>query len=329
MAAPDGLGLAGGGLVAGALAWAGLIWRIRWREAAILRLYPPLGRMVPVAGGEVHALTLGAGPDLVVIHGASGQMRDLLPLMKRLARHFRVTGFDRPGLGHSTALAGGKVSAQDQARQLAEAAAALGIKHPIVLGQSYGGTVALAWGLGVTGEEAASALVLVSAPALPWPGGGLDWWYRLTATRLGRLLGPPLATALVSDPYLERLMPGLFAPDPPPPQYARSTGAALALPRRAMAANADQVNALHAEVGAMQGRYPQLDLPVELIHGAEDPIVPPGIHAQPLAGLLPQAHLTLLPGKGHMPHHSAPEAVEAAALRAATRAGWTLAGPSS
>lgn len=296
--------------------------RVWWRETAIRRRYPPLGVIVRVAGRRVHAMTMGEGRDLVLIHGASGQLRDLLPLMRRLAPEFRVTAFDRPGLGHSESLGAAGISPAAQARHLAEAAAQLGIVAPIVLGQSYGGTVALGWGLEVTGPLAASALVLVSAPALPWPGG-LDWWYRLTETRLGRVLAVPLATALVSDAWLDRMMPGLFAPTPHPAGYAAETGAALALPRGTLAENARQVNALHAHVSAMAGDYPRLGLPVELIHGAADPIVPLEIHALPLSGLLPQARLTVLPDAGHMPHHTHVEAVVDATRRAAARAGWT------
>jgi pimeloyl-ACP methyl ester carboxylesterase len=40
-----------------------------------------------------------------------------------------------------------------------------------------------------------------------------------------------------------------------------------------------------------------------------------------MARLLPDATLTELPGIGHMPHHVAPAAVEAAILRAAARGG--------
>ena len=101
------------------------------------------------------------------------------------------------------------------------------------------------------------------------------------------------------------------------------------MPHRTMAANARQVNGLYAHVTAMQSRYSTLHLPVELVHGVEDKIVPAAIHSERLVDLLPDAHLTLLPGHGHMPHHTNHEAVVAAALRAAHRAGWTLAGPSA
>ena len=296
-----------------------LALRIKAREAEIQRLYPPIGQMVSVAGRRVHALTMGSGPDVVLIHGASGQLRDLVDLMQHLAPRFRVTAFDRPGLGYSQSLGLKGVAPGAQARHLAEAASQLGLRNPIVLGQSYGGTVALAWALHVTGPLAAAALVLVSAPSLPWPGK-LDWWYQLTDTRLGRMIGPPLATALVTDGYLESLMPGLFAPNPEPPGYAKATGAALALPRSNMEANALQVNGLYAHVVTMQGQYPGLTLPIELLHGVHDKIVPPHIHSEPLAALIASSRLTLLADAGHMPHHTHPQEVVDAVTRAALRA---------
>ena len=295
-----------------------LMWRIRSREGEIYRLYPPLGQFVTVAGRRVHAVTMGNGHDLVLIHGASGQLRDLADLMQHLSPRFRVTAFDRPGLGYSDSLGIAGVAPAAQAHHLAEAAAQLGITSPIVLGQSYGGTVALAWALAVTGAQKPAALVLVSSPSLPWPGK-LDWWYQLTDTWIGRLFGVPMATAFVTDGYLESVMPRLFAPTPPPTGYARTTGAALALPRRNMASNAMQVNGLFAHVTAMKGQYPGLTLPVELVHGADDTIVPLHIHSQPFSAMVASSHLTVLPGAGHMPHHTHMDAVVDAVTRAAAR----------
>jgi pimeloyl-ACP methyl ester carboxylesterase len=296
----------------------GLGARLLWRALHIRRRYPPIGHIIPLGRHRVHALSLGEGPDLVMIHGSSGQLRDLMPLIRRLSRHFRVTAFDRPGMGHSTPIGAEGISPAGQARHLAEAAAQLGIRAPLVLGQSYGGTVALAWALDVKGPQAASGLVLLAAPSLPWQGN-LDWWYRLTATRLGRLLAVPLAAALVTEAHVERMIPGLFAPSLPPDHYTEEIGALLALDRGALGVNADQINALLAHITRMEAAYTRLDLPIEMIHGAQDPIVPLALHSEPLAARLPSARLEILPDAGHMPHHTHPEAVEAACLRAKAR----------
>lgn len=69
----------------------------------------------------------------------------------------------------------------------------------------------------------------------------------------------------------------------------------------------------------MEPNYPKLTLPVEIIHGSADTTVPIDIHAIPLSKRLPNAHLTVLDGIGHMPHHSNPDEIVAAIKRAASR----------
>ena len=69
----------------------------------------------------------------------------------------------------------------------------------------------------------------------------------------------------------------------------------------------------------MERRYRDLSLPVEMVHGTADTIVPVDIHANVLIDMLPNGNLPLLDGIGHMPHHADPEAVVAAIDRAAAR----------
>ncbi|SIS73239.1 Pimeloyl-ACP methyl ester carboxylesterase [Phaeovulum vinaykumarii] len=299
--------------------------------------------MIAVAGGRVHARVLGSGGrDLVMIHGASGNLEDFtLGLAQDLARDFRVVLFDRPGLGHST---GGAemVAPQAQAGRLMAAAAALDLRAPIVLGHSYGGAVALAWALATRGagdaappapptpplppslppsvaaSVAASALVLVSAAAMPWPGG-LGPLYPLMASGLGRHVLAPMVAAYAGRAQIEAALASVFAPQAVPPGYGAHLGVRLSTRASVQHMNARQVNGLKPHLRAMAQGYGGLDLPVEMVHGTADVIVPPAIHARPLARLLPAAHLRELPGVGHMPHHVAPEAVAAAVRRAAGR----------
>jgi pimeloyl-ACP methyl ester carboxylesterase len=302
------------GILIAALVVAGLThWRASAREAAAEAAYPPSGDFVTVDGRRLHFEMKGSGPDLVLIHGASGSLRDLtFALRDRLTDRYRVTVVDRPGLGHSDPLP--EVSLRAQARHIAAGLAQLGVRDPVVLGQSYGGAVALAWAL----EGGPRALVLVASPSLPWPGT-LDPWYRLTATPVGRALAVPLASAFVPQSYVAATTASVFVPDPVPPGYEAHLGAELALRRRTLAANTAQVNALRAELVTMEPRYPGLTLPVELVHGSADTIVPLAIHSGPLATRLPNARLTVIDGAGHMPHHSHPDVVIEAIDRAALR----------
>jgi pimeloyl-ACP methyl ester carboxylesterase len=288
-------------------------WRASAREAAAETAYPALGGFVTVEGQRIHYVMQGNGPDLVLIHGASGSVRDFtFALMDRLAKDYRVIAVDRPGLGHSDPIP--DISLAAQARVIRDAVAQLGADSPIVLGQSYGGAVALAWAL----DGGPTALVLVGAPSLPWPGT-LDPWYRITSTPVGRAFATPLAAAFVPESYIRSATATVFTPAAVPPGYEAHIGLPLIIRRATLATNTAQVNALRAELVTMEPHYAGLTLPIELIHGSADTIVPLDIHSSPLAKLLPNATLTVIPGAGHMPHHSHPEVVIAAIARAALR----------
>jgi pimeloyl-ACP methyl ester carboxylesterase len=266
----------------------------------------------------VHADISGSGPDLVLLHGASGNTRDFtFDLAGRLAARYRVIAFDRPGLGWSDDAGQAGISPQGQARILREAARQLGAERPVILGHSYGGAVALAWAL--QDADGTGALVLLAGASMPWPGG-LGGWYSLTSSRLGRAVAVPLVSAFAPPSRTGEAIAGIFAPDPVPAGYADYVGAGLTLRPASLGTNARQVNGLRPFIVEMSQAYAQLAVPVEIVHGSADTIVPASIHAIPLGTLLPDAALTLLPGIGHMPHHADPVAVVAAIDRAAARA---------
>lgn len=301
-------------LLLAALALGGVThWRASAREAAALAAHPPTGSFVVIDGRRLHYEMSGSGPDVVLIHGASGSLRDLTyGLRDRLTDRYRVTVVDRPGLGHSDPLP--EVSLAAQARVIKAGLDQIGVRNPVVVGQSYGGAVALAWAL----QGGPRALVLVGSPSLPWPGK-LNPWYRVTSTAVGRALAVPLASAFVPQSYVAAATTGVFAPDPVPEGYVAWLDTPLILRRDTLATNAAQINALRAELVTMQGGYPALTLPVELVHGTADTIVPLAIHSAPLSTVLPNATLTVIDGAGHMPHHSHTQTVIDAIDRAALR----------
>jgi len=294
-------------------------WRASARKAAAEERYPPEGRFVEVGGHPVHYVQRGAGPDVVLIHGASGNTRDMtFAFADRLADRYRVTVFDRPGHGYTPRLAQAGVTVADQARLLSEAALALGVTRPVVVGQSFGGAVAMAWA--VHHPERAAAVVSVAGATHPWEGT-LD---RLYATLALPWIGRPLAwliAAWVPMDFVERQVAGVFAPQAEPPGYAGHIGLGLVMRPRNILANAHQRTDLRAELRAQRKAYPDLAMPIEIVHGTADTIVGLQVHAEKLADEAPKARLTRLPGIGHMPHHADPGATAAAIDRAAERAG--------
>ncbi|MBY6115663.1 alpha/beta hydrolase [Mameliella alba] len=286
--------------------------------------WPPVGQFVEVGGLRVHYVQKGRGPDVVLLHGASGNLRDFtFKLVDLLAKDYRVTAFDRPGLGYTTREArfAGAFNASaetppDQAAILARAAAELGVRRPIVVGHSFGGAVAMAWGL----DQEAAAVVSLGGAIMPWPGA-LDSQYQVLGNPLGGAIVPQFVTAWYSEDRIEQAVSGIFAPQAAPPGYIQHIGPGLSLRRETIRANGRQVASLRPALVEMSKRYPGLTIPVELVHGTADTTVGYEIHTVAAAKLLPDARVTPLQGVGHMPQHARPGAVIEAINRAADRAG--------
>ncbi len=309
-----------GGLIAGCAVIADQ--RAETREARWQASHPPLGRLVAVEGRQVHVheagQPAGSAPDLVLIHGANGNLRDFtFDLVGRLEGDFRVISVDRPGMGWSDSWGEADSDPQVQARILRAALDEVGVERPVLVGHSYGAAVALCWALEAEAET--GALVLLGGASHPWPGD-LGLWYRLNGTALGRL-GRSLLAGFAPVSAAEGVLENVFAPDPVPEGYVDHFGAGLAMRRAQQANNTRQVNALLDHVSRMQPQYPGLSLPIELVHGDADTIVGVHIHSARLADEVGAARLTVIEGGGHMPHHSHPETVVEAIERAAFRAG--------
>ncbi|MGK7652914.1 alpha/beta fold hydrolase [Roseovarius sp. B08] len=297
------------------------------KERSAEDAHPPLGHLIEVDGTRVHVWVEGSGPDVVLIHGAGGNLRDFtFDLAKRLTPRYRVIAFDRPGLGYTERLPGyGGVgstegeSPREQAALLQKAARQVGVRRPVVVGHSFGGAVALAWGLNAPQET--SALVLLASVSNPWPGE-LGTFYNVTGTALGGAAAVPLITALASAERVQRSIAGTFAPQKPPRGYSDYLGPGLTLRRETLRANGQQVLGLRPHIVAMSQQYRDvLRMPVEIVHGDADDTVPLEVHSIPLSKQLRNGNLTVLEGVGHMPHHVRPRASVAAIDRAASRAG--------
>jgi len=300
------------------------VWlKARASEAQAEALFPPTGQLLDVNGHRVHAQVMGDGPDLVLLHGSGGNLRDFtLDLAPVLAQDYRVILFDRPGHGYTDRVSETGSTLKDQAHLLAAAARQLGAEKPIVLGHSFGGAVALAWA--VHEPQSISALIPLAAPSNPW-NSSLPLFYKLTSHPLTAPLVNPLIAGLVPDARVERGVASVFAPNPVPEGYLPHFGAALTLRRDALLANALQRRNLLGEITALVPQYTQISVPTEIVHGDTDITVGLSIHSELLVNQIPDAQLTALPGIGHMPQHAAPDAVIAAIHRAASRAGLRTA----
>lgn len=300
-----------------------LLWT-RIVAARARRDYPPEGRFVPVTGGRLHLVDTGMPPGggrgtVLLLHGASGNQRDMmLSLGRHLADEWRVIAPDRPGHGWSDRLAGRQAaSPARQARAIAEALRSIGAERAIVVGHSWSGTLATA--LALDHAEQVAGLVLLAPVTHPWPGG-VTWYYGVAVHPLA---GPVFRHAVVGPVgslTMRQAAASVFAPEPLPPAYARETGAALVLRPANFRANAEDVFDLLPHVEQQALRYGEIAVPLAVIAGDADGIVSTSIHARQIAAEVAGARLTILPGTGHMPHHTHRAEVLAAIDSVAARA---------
>ena len=110
---------------------------------------------------------------------------------------------------------------------------------PIVVGHSYGGAVALAWGLSQPDQTA--ALVTLGGVSNPWPGE-LDRLYKVTGSAVGGATVVPLITALAPEKRIETAVASIFRSAGAAGRlYVDYIGAELTLRREALRANGQQV----------------------------------------------------------------------------------------
>ncbi|MEO1251802.1 MAG: alpha/beta hydrolase [Pseudomonadota bacterium] len=271
---------------------------------------PMLGEAIPVMGVDMHVVTQGPrdaeAPPVVLIHGASVNLRDMkMALGDQLSEDRFVVIVDRPGRGYSERPEDGS-DLEVQARLIKGVVDALGVERPVIVGQSFGGAVALNYALQYQDEMA--GLVLLAPVSHEWPGGVA--WYNHVATTPGvgflfRRLMIPVYGALVGEGAVN----DSFAPDEPPKNYYERAGIPLLFRSGDFRANASDIVNLKDEIKEQQGRYEALSLPVAIAHGEADDTVWADIHSKALVEQIPNADLTLLPDTGHALHHSQTEII--------------------
>jgi len=282
----------------------------------------PPGAFVTSGGVRLHYVRAGAGPPLVYLHGAKGSTFDFtLSVGPRLAERYTAVAFDRPGSGYSGRAAAGGNGPDAQAAMLRAAAGRLGLERPLLVGHSLGAAVALAWALDAPDDVA--AVVALGAYALP-VSGPPSWVVRL-------LRAPPLLRAAgaigrsrFGRPLVRHAVQRAFSPTPAPAAYL-DIAPKLALQPWALRHDAEDYAAAEAGLAALRPRYAGLTVPLVIVVGAEDQVVPPSVSEQ-LHTLVPRSELVQVAGAGHLPQFSAPDAVVSAVDRAAALAGVGPAG---
>lgn len=122
-------------------------------------------RYFEVAGGRrIHAIEIGDGTPLVLLHGSGPTALQFLPLLERLAG-VRAIAVDRPGFGLSDPIDRPSEDFREAAvDSVSRVLDGLGLTETALLGNSAGGTLGLWYAL--AHPDRVTRLVLLGAPPL-------------------------------------------------------------------------------------------------------------------------------------------------------------------
>jgi pimeloyl-ACP methyl ester carboxylesterase len=263
-------------------------------------------------GRAVNYAEAGAGPVLLLVHGMGGGYENWREVIEPLARRYTVIAPDLPGHGAS-APGNGDYSIGALAVGLRDLLLALGHERATLVGHSLGGGIAMQ--LAYQFPELAERLVLVSsgglgpqvslvlrAAALP----GSELWIIATA-RTASWAGAAVGRGLAKV--------GL-CPTPDVAEVARGY-ASLADPgRRAafLATLRSVVNVSGQRIDASDRLYLAAGIPVLIIWGARDPIIPVS-HGERAHAAIAGSRLEIFHGAGHLPQLEVPARFVAALER--------------
>lgn len=313
---------------------AALVLYSSWQSLRATRTWPPEGSFVAldgVFGGQsLHYVDRGAAragvTPVVLIHGASGNLRDMSEsLVEPLSRETRVIAIDRPGHGWSARTAHPDIADPAvQARAIHEALARLGVVRPVILGHSWGASVAAAYALDF--PDGLSGLVALSGALYPWPGG-IAWYHRLVRMPLAGWLFLRMLIVPGGKILMEKGVQMNFHPDPAPDGFAATIGLPLLFRPAEFRANSEDTAGLKAHLARQSQRYGTISAPTIIVTGNADYTVSPKLHSYAFHSAVAGSELVKLKGTGHMPHYARRDLVLDAILRLARgerpRAGTT------
>jgi pimeloyl-ACP methyl ester carboxylesterase len=267
-------------------------------------------RFVDVEKLKVHYVSGGRGAQTVVmIHGNAGCLQDFeYGVIKLLAGKYRVLAFDRPGHGKSERPGSRAASVEYQATLLHKTLASLRVTDPILVGHSWGSSLALAYAMKYPGETA--GLVLLAPAAYPDDDPN---------PILRGLVGLPVlgdaslyfGKALMGSDVLKHDLEEAFSPQPVPENYLKVATSTF-LGRKQLRAYLEDEWSLNASLRRMSKHYSEIKAPVAIVTGDSDQIVSAKDNAYRLQKEIAGSKLLELPNTGHEIPVTRPESVSIA-----------------
>jgi magnesium chelatase accessory protein len=282
--------------------------QLDWNREGLIWPHREASTFTTAGGARWHVQRMGAGQrdkgSLLLLHGTGASVHSWRDLMPLLAQSHEVIAIDLPRHAFTTGHNAYAMSLPAMGREVAGLLKHLDVTPAAVIGHSAGAAIALQLGLD---HGYAGPIVGVNAALRPFPGALAQIFPAVAKTLFANPLVPRIFTGSIdlvggAEKFLWRST------------HSRIDAAGLACYRTllkhpghaggalAMMANWD-LPGLKERMGAVRN-------PVLLLHGGNDPAIPPD-WARDAQGWLPNARLDVLPGLGHLAHEEAPDKVAA------------------
>jgi pimeloyl-ACP methyl ester carboxylesterase len=257
--------------------------------------WPSLTRRLEVDGRGVNVVDSGGdGPPLLFVHGLGGAWQNWLLNMPAFMDTHRVVALDLPGFGASE-MPASEISIQGYAKTLDAVCEQLGIECPVLVGNSMGGFVGAEMALSY--PTRVERLVLVSAAGL-----STEYFQREPLLAFARLWAAATtrtgvrSEAVVRRPRLRRLFLQSVV------LYPERLSGPLTAELVQGAGKEGFVPALEALLGySFRDRLAQMEMPVLIVWGRNDLLVPVG-DAERFERLIgPNARKVIFEDTGHVP----------------------------
>lgn len=260
---------------------------------------------VVVDGMRLNYVSAGAGQPVVLIHGNPGSYEDYtLAVVERLAQSYYVVAFDRPGHGYSERQDSVQTTVEVQALMIREALQKLALEKPVLVGHSWGGSLALAAAVGY-GKELTGIVLL--APAA-YPSVSIEWWSHVPHIPLIGNIVVNTLTPFLGRAVVRKSLREAYAPQDVQQDYVERSLELWMHPDRIRACACDE-RTLGASLTVLSEHYRHIELPVVIVTGSADRLLDPEEHAYPLHKTIKNSKLIVLPETGHQLPQTRPDAV--------------------
>jgi pimeloyl-ACP methyl ester carboxylesterase len=269
---------------------------------------PPLLRIHDVKAGRlsINTLTMGEGPDVLLIHGLGSTKASFLDTAAALSRAgYRVHAVDLPGFGNSSKPATASYGPAFFARAMVDLMDALEIDSAHLVGNSMGGRVSIELCLRHPDRVKAMALL---CPAVAFVKRDFHHLVRLLRPELGMLphsFGRKVVERQFWSLFADRDQVDPSVADVVVDEFLRTYSSPAARLAFLSSARSIYLESPYGKNGFYR-RLSELEPPAMFVWSSHDKLIPAGFRRH-VARWLPSAEHITIEGCGHAPQVEQPE----------------------